>query len=139
MRCRDAPSSHRLCAASSQRHAASQPTPYAAPPPPRCLLLSHSYEAFAEDTQPGDMLVVDGGMVSLEVVSKAGPDVVARVVDPGEPASWRSRLCQLPAVMHRACMFASMLPAGPSTSVGALLLVGLRRAGLPPGARFARL
>ena len=29
------------------------------------------------------MLVVDGGMVSLEVVSKAGPDVVARVVDPG--------------------------------------------------------
>ncbi|KAL4457632.1 hypothetical protein ABPG75_012497 [Micractinium tetrahymenae] len=44
---------------------------------------SVSYEAFAEDTQPGDMLVVDGGMVSLEVVSKEGPDVVARVVDPG--------------------------------------------------------
>jgi hypothetical protein len=29
------------------------------------------------------MLVVDGGMVSLEVVGKAGPDVLARVVDPG--------------------------------------------------------
>ena len=27
--------------------------------------------------------MVDGGMVSLSVVSKAGPDVVARVVDPG--------------------------------------------------------
>ncbi|EFN58575.1 hypothetical protein CHLNCDRAFT_34199 [Chlorella variabilis] len=42
-----------------------------------------SYDAFAEDTQPGDMLIVDGGMVSLEVVGKAGPDVIARVVDPG--------------------------------------------------------
>lgn len=30
-----------------------------------------------------DLIVVDGGMVSLSVVSKAGPDVVARVVDPG--------------------------------------------------------
>jgi pyruvate kinase len=28
-------------------------------------------------------VVVDGGMVSLEVTGKAGPDVVARVVDPG--------------------------------------------------------
>lgn len=33
--------------------------------------------------QVDDLIVVDGGMVSLEVVSKAGPDVVARVVDPG--------------------------------------------------------
>lgn len=29
------------------------------------------------------MIVVDGGLVSLEVVDKAGPDVKARVVDPG--------------------------------------------------------
>lgn len=29
------------------------------------------------------MIVVDGGLVSLEVVDKAGPDVIARVVDPG--------------------------------------------------------
>lgn len=61
---------------------ASDSTPHP-PPPPSTPHLSHSYEAFAEDTQAGDMLVVDGGMVSLEVVSKAGPDVVARVVDPG--------------------------------------------------------
>jgi hypothetical protein len=33
--------------------------------------------------QVGDLIVVDGGMVSLEVASKAGPDVSARVVDPG--------------------------------------------------------
>ena len=36
-----------------------------------------------DDVEPGDSIVVDGGMVSLEVASKAGPDVVARVVDPG--------------------------------------------------------
>ena len=33
--------------------------------------------------QVGDQVVVDGGMVSLEAVSKAGPDVRCRVVDPG--------------------------------------------------------
>ena len=37
---------------------------------PRCL-------------QVGDQVVVDGGMVSLEVVSKAGPDTHCKVVDPG--------------------------------------------------------
>ena len=29
------------------------------------------------------MVVVDGGMVSLEVLAKAGPDVTCCVVDPG--------------------------------------------------------
>jgi len=42
-----------------------------------------SYEAFVDDVALGDMVIVDGGMVSLEVLSKAGPDVRARVVDPG--------------------------------------------------------
>jgi pyruvate kinase len=42
-----------------------------------------SYDAFVDDVQVDDLIVVDGGMVSLSVVSKAGPDVVARVVDPG--------------------------------------------------------
>jgi len=42
-----------------------------------------SYDAFVDDVQVDDLIVVDGGMVSLEVISKAGPDVVARVVDPG--------------------------------------------------------
>ena len=51
--------------------------------PPALPPAARSYDGFAEDAQRGDMLVVDGGMVSLEVVSKAGPDVVARVVDPG--------------------------------------------------------
>lgn len=42
-----------------------------------------SYDAFIDDVQVGDQIVVDGGMVSLEVTSKAGPDVLARCVDPG--------------------------------------------------------
>lgn len=42
----------------------------------------HSYAVFWH-VQVDDLIVVDGGMVSLSVVSKAGPDVVARVVDPG--------------------------------------------------------
>jgi len=42
-----------------------------------------SYDGFVDDVEPGDAIVVDGGMVSLEVVSKAGPDVLARVVEPG--------------------------------------------------------
>ncbi|KAK9843289.1 hypothetical protein WJX74_009903 [Apatococcus lobatus] len=42
-----------------------------------------SYDAFIDDVQVGDMVVVDGGMVSLEVLDKAGPDVTCRVVDPG--------------------------------------------------------
>ncbi|KAK2079062.1 hypothetical protein QBZ16_002752 [Prototheca wickerhamii] len=46
-------------------------------------VFSVSYDAFAEDVQIGDEVVIDGGMVSLEVVSKAGPDVTCRVVDPG--------------------------------------------------------
>lgn len=42
-----------------------------------------SYESFIEDVEVGDTVVVDGGMVVLEVVEKAGPDVKARTVDPG--------------------------------------------------------
>ncbi|KAK9817658.1 hypothetical protein WJX72_000267 [[Myrmecia] bisecta] len=42
-----------------------------------------SYDAFIDDVQVGDLVVVDGGMVSLEVISKAGPDVVTKVEDPG--------------------------------------------------------
>ena len=33
--------------------------------------------------QVGDLVVVDGGMVSLEVKAKMGPDVKVEVVDPG--------------------------------------------------------
>ena len=33
--------------------------------------------------QEGDLVIVDGGMVSLEVKAKMGPDVKVEVVDPG--------------------------------------------------------
>ncbi|CAK0751017.1 hypothetical protein CVIRNUC_002035 [Coccomyxa viridis] len=42
-----------------------------------------SYDAFVDDVSEGDLVVVDGGMVSLEVKAKMGPDVKVEVVDPG--------------------------------------------------------
>lgn len=35
------------------------------------------------DAQVGDHVVVDGGMVTLDVLEKAGPDVRCQVADPG--------------------------------------------------------
>ena len=52
-----------------------------------CLLGQHSLARIlimgGLRWQPGDLVVVDGGMVSLEIESKMGPDVHCRVVDPG--------------------------------------------------------
>mmetsp|Transcript_25366 Transcript_25366/g.70960 ORF Transcript_25366/g.70960 Transcript_25366/m.70960 type:complete len:581 (+) Transcript_25366:155-1897(+) len=45
--------------------------------------LGVSYEGFVDDVKPGDTIVVDGGMVKLEVVTITGPDVLCTVVDPG--------------------------------------------------------
>lgn len=45
--------------------------------------LGVSYEAFVDDVQVGDHVVVDGGMVTLNVLEKAGPDVCCKVADPG--------------------------------------------------------
>ncbi|KAL3148513.1 hypothetical protein ABBQ38_013952 [Trebouxia sp. C0009 RCD-2024] len=45
--------------------------------------LGVSYEAFVDDVQVGDHVVVDGGMVTLDVLEKAGPDVRCKVADPG--------------------------------------------------------
>lgn len=42
-----------------------------------------SYDSFIEDVEVGDTIVVDGGMVMFDVVAKAGPDVVARCLEPG--------------------------------------------------------
>ncbi|KAH9602760.1 hypothetical protein KSS87_023048 [Heliosperma pusillum] len=45
--------------------------------------LSVSYDAFAEDVEVGDELLVDGGMVRFEVIEKIGPDVKCLCTDPG--------------------------------------------------------
>ena len=42
-----------------------------------------SYDGFAEDVRVGDTILAGGGLVSWEVVDKAGPDVVCRCVEPG--------------------------------------------------------
>ncbi|XP_074316150.1 pyruvate kinase isozyme A, chloroplastic-like [Silene latifolia] len=45
--------------------------------------LTVSYDAFAEDVEVGDELLVDGGMVRFEVIEKIGPDVKCLCTDPG--------------------------------------------------------
>jgi len=42
-----------------------------------------SYDGFAEDVRVGDTILAGGGLVSWEVVEKAGPDVRCRCLDPG--------------------------------------------------------
>eukprot|EP00475_Leptophrys_vorax_P040522 TRINITY_DN7521_c0_g1_i1.p1 TRINITY_DN7521_c0_g1~~TRINITY_DN7521_c0_g1_i1.p1 ORF type:complete len:452 (-),score=19.90 TRINITY_DN7521_c0_g1_i1:240-1568(-) len=49
--------------------------------PPQTLQVN--YDGFVDDIMVGDELVADGGMVRFEVVRKIGPDVTARVIDPG--------------------------------------------------------
>lgn len=45
--------------------------------------LGVSYDAFVDDIQAHDLIVVDGGMVVFKVNKKAGPDVHVSVIDPG--------------------------------------------------------
>ena len=73
--------------------------------------------------------VVDGGMVSLEVLSKAGPDITARVVDPG--GQMPACLCGSPTCAAiPVCMAAGCLHSGgwaaaeaPIVGLSALLLL----------------
>ena len=74
--------------------------------------------------QEGDLVVVDGGMVSLEVKAKMGPDVKVEVVDPGIILSranltfkrngrlLRARNSMLPVLSSKACAF-HPCPPGP--------------------------
>ena len=67
--------------------------------------------------QEGDLVVIDGGMVSLEVKAKMGPDVKVEVVDPGIILSranltfkrngrlLRARNSMLPVLSSKACAF----------------------------------
>ena len=69
-------------------------------------------------------------MVSLEVLSKAGPDITARVVDPG--GQMPVRLCgsptcaAVPACMAAGCLHSGGWAAAEAPIVGLLLLL------LPP-------
>lgn len=50
---------------------------------PRNGAMSAAAAYWGVAVQVGDLVVVDGGMVSLEVKQKMGPDVEVVVVDPG--------------------------------------------------------
>lgn len=45
--------------------------------------ISVSFGGFVEDICPGDIVSIDGGMVTLECLRASGPDVICKVVDPG--------------------------------------------------------
>lgn len=67
--------------------------------------------------QVGDHVVVDGGMVTLDVLEKAGPDVRCKVADPGIILSRanltfrrdghivRARNSMLPVLSSKVCTF----------------------------------
>lgn len=42
-----------------------------------------SFQGFVEDVRPGDLVIIDGGMATLEVMDTSGPDVHCQIVDPG--------------------------------------------------------
>ena len=45
--------------------------------------ISVNYDGFIDDVGVGDMLLVDGGMLSLKVLNKSKTDVECEVVDGG--------------------------------------------------------
>ena len=76
-------------------------------------------------------MVVDGGMVSLEVVSKAGPDTHCKVVDPGLILSRANLTFRREGEIIRARN--AMLPVLSSkVSAGAKKKIALAAVGLPP-------
>ena len=58
-----------------------------------------SYDGFVDDVEPGDAIVVDGGMVSLEVVSKAGT-VVATDGDTVWKTPYDDCVMVMPSLAH---------------------------------------
>ncbi|CAI9289658.1 unnamed protein product [Lactuca saligna] len=52
-------------------------------------IVSVNYDGFINDVEPGDILLVDGGMMSLGVKSKTGDLVKCEVIDGGELKSRR--------------------------------------------------
>ena len=45
--------------------------------------ISVNYDGFIEDVGVGDMLLVDGGLLSLKIIKKDQKDVITEVVDGG--------------------------------------------------------
>ena len=45
--------------------------------------ISVNYDGFIDDVSIGDILLVDGGILSLSIAEKKGKDVVCQVIDGG--------------------------------------------------------
>lgn len=68
--------------------------------------ISVNYDGFIEDVSEGDMLLVDGGIISFQVVAKSDTDVEVQVVDAGTMQSRRhlnvrGKSANLPAITDK--------------------------------------
>lgn len=85
--------------------------------------------------QVGDLVIIDGGMVSMEVIQKAGPDVRCSVVDPGIILSranltvrrhgkiLRGRNASLPILTSKASQIAMLFEIARSKKIVLLIFV----------------
>lgn len=62
--------------------------------------ISVNYDGFIDDVSVNDMLLVDGGMLSLKILSKTKQDVVCEVVDGGVMGS-RSHSSANTVMLHK--------------------------------------
>jgi len=68
--------------------------------------ISVNYDGFIDDVSVNDMLLVDGGMLSLKILEKTKQDVVCEVVDGGVMGSRYAILhckCRQPMCCHAHC------------------------------------
>lgn len=87
--------------------------------------------------QVGDHVIVDGGMVTLDVTAKAGPDVTCSVADPGiilsranltfrrDGQTVRARNSMLPVLSSKVCCHSLHMMQAPSLHVLPHLKTGL--------------
>lgn len=65
--------------------------------------ISVNYDGFIDDVSVNDMLLVDGGMLSLKILEKTKQDVVCEVVDGGVMGSrYTARSCTTASARHVA-------------------------------------
>lgn len=68
--------------------------------------ISVNYDGFIDDVSVGDVLLVDGGLLSFQVVEKSGPDVTVEALDSGVMESRRhlnvrGKSATLPAITEK--------------------------------------
>lgn len=68
--------------------------------------ISVNYDGFVKDVSVGDILLIDGGLLTLKILSVDGKDVLSEVVDGGTMKSrcgCSSISCRLPSIWQAGC------------------------------------